>query len=263
MRSNAPARATLSNSSPCGRACSANCRKAGGRALVRPRRGQRPGGRRRPESGQWRESGRRPEQPVDPEPVTASFADVPASHDGAALIVLRIALDAPLSTSWTGGARRARGHGRRADPRSASRSRRATATRPCATGRWGCGRASSGARPKRAGSSRLGNQYWEITITSINAQDISISLGPTFGCTDNGAMYTEDGREISNVRSPRPRSADARRCWCWRRRGHRCRAASATRRLVSLGKDGGRVNRRPKPSMRWGVAVDRDGHGSP
>ena len=34
--------------------------------------------------------------------MTASFADVPASHDGAALIVLPIALDAPLSTSWTG-----------------------------------------------------------------------------------------------------------------------------------------------------------------
>ena len=57
-----------------------------------------------------------------------------------------------------------------------------------------------------------GNRRWEITLTPVSAERISISLGPTFECTDNGAMCTADGRALSNnvsatVEVPQPSSS--------------------------------------------------------
>ena len=41
------------------------------------------------------------------------------------------------------------------------------------------------------------NQHWEVTVTPAGNGDITIGLGSTFVCTDNGAMCTEDGKALA------------------------------------------------------------------
>ena len=56
------------------------------------------------------------------------------------------------------------------------------------------------------------NQFWKITVTPLNEEPITIGLGPTFECDENGAMCTADERRLSNplhaqVAGPAPDSA--------------------------------------------------------
>ena len=46
---------------------------------------------------------------------------------------------------------------------------------------------------------KAGSRYWKITVTPINADPLTIGLGPTFDCADNGAVCTADSRMLSNA----------------------------------------------------------------
>ena len=43
------------------------------------------------------------------------------------------------------------------------------------------------------------NQRWDVWVTPISKENLTIGLGPTHECTDNGAMCTEDDRALSHV----------------------------------------------------------------
>ena len=43
------------------------------------------------------------------------------------------------------------------------------------------------------------NKGWTVTVTPAGNEAITIELGPTAACTDNGAMCTADGRALSNA----------------------------------------------------------------
>ncbi len=43
------------------------------------------------------------------------------------------------------------------------------------------------------------NRRWEVKVTPVSKEFLSIGLGPTHDCTDNGAMCTEDDRPLSHV----------------------------------------------------------------
>ena len=125
-----------------------------------------------------------PEEAVDATPLTVSVSDMPAEHGGAdAVFTFRLTFSETLASSYSYETMRDR-----------------------SLGVW------QGEHLRATNARRLeppGNRYWEITITPIDAQDIAITLGPTFECTDNGAMCTEDGRKLSNaftrlVRGPTP-----------------------------------------------------------
>ena len=188
-----------------------------------------------------------PEEAVDETPLTVSVSDMPAEHGGAdAVFTFRLTFSEPLASNYSYKTMRDR-----------------------SLGVW------QGEHLRATNARRLeppSNRYWEITITPIDAQDISISLGPTFECTDNGAMCTEDGRKLSNaftrlVRGPTPSGivvGDAL-SMTWPSPRRRVRVAvgdgfcGARRRRAARGDRGG--TRRPHGDAGAGGAGDRRRHG--
>ena len=99
-------------------------------------------------------------------PLTASFSDVPASHDGQSSFTFRIAFSEPIATSYevvrdqslevTGGSV---AQARRVDGRS---------------------------------------DLWEITVEPGSNADVAVILRPDLACDAEGAICTDDGKRLSN-----------------------------------------------------------------
>ena len=108
-----------------------------------------------------------------PEPLTASFADVPAEHDGASPFKVRIAFSDGI--------------------RMRSRLFRSYAV------------AVSGGRVTTAQQVDNRNDLWEITVTPrsygavVSSRDVVLAMAPGVACGKTGAVCTPDGRALSNT----------------------------------------------------------------
>ena len=108
-----------------------------------------------------------------PEPLTASFADVPAEHDGATAFKVRIAFSDGI--------------------RMRSRLFRSYAV------------AVSGGRVTTAQQVDNRNDLWEITVTPrsygavVSSRDVVLAMAPGVACGKTGAVCTPDGRALSNT----------------------------------------------------------------
>ena len=112
---------------------------------------------------------------AEPEPaahLTVRFESVPDTHDGESPVVFRLAFsEEPAS-----------GYGYRT-------------LRDSTLNVW------QGARIEVRKARRLAapsNRRWEVTVDPVSKADITVGLGPTFDCADNGAVCTGDGRRLAN-----------------------------------------------------------------
>ena len=101
-------------------------------------------------------------------PLTASFLDVPAEHDGESAFTLRIAFSEPLS--WMNGRRL------REDVVAVSG-----------------GRATSASRVNRR------RDLWQVTVEPDSLADVTVTLAAGAACDSPAAVCTSDGRALSNT----------------------------------------------------------------
>ena len=102
-------------------------------------------------------------------PLTASFEDEPAEHDGSTPFKLHLSFSAPVATSYV-----------------TLRDEAVTAT----------GGTVTGAR-RVDGSSAL----WELTVEPSGADAVTVTLSASAACGEPGAVCTSDGRALSNAPS--------------------------------------------------------------
>ena len=103
-----------------------------------------------------------------PAPLTASFVDVPAGHDGETAFKLRIAFSEPLS--WMN-SRRLREHVV----------------------------AVSGGRATKAGRVNRRRDLWKLTVEPDSLADVTVTLSSGAACDSPAAVCTSDGRALSNT----------------------------------------------------------------
>ena len=101
-------------------------------------------------------------------PLTASFVDVPAEHDGETVFKLRIAFSEPLS--------RMSGRRLRSDVVAVSG-----------------GRATSAGRVDRR------RDLWKVTVEPDSLADVTVTLAAGAACGTPAAVCTKDGRALSNT----------------------------------------------------------------
>ena len=109
--------------------------------------------------------------PVDEpagEPLTASFVDVPAEHDGQTAFKLRMAFSEPLS--WMNGRRL------REDVV-----------------------AVAGGRATKAGRVNRRRDLWKLTVEPDSLADVTVTLAVGAACGTPAAVCTKDGRALSNT----------------------------------------------------------------
>ena len=102
------------------------------------------------------------------EPLTASFVDVPAAHDGETAFTLRMAFSEPLS--WMNGRRL------REDVVAVSG-----------------GRATKASRVNRR------RDLWQLTVAPDSLADVTVTLAAGADCDTPAAVCTADGRGLSNT----------------------------------------------------------------
>ena len=111
----------------------------------------------------------------EPEPLpdfTVRFESVPDTHDGESPVVFRLAFsEEPANYSYATLRDRTLNvwQGSRLDVR---RARRLDAP---------------------------SNRRWEVTVAPVSKADLTVGLGPTRDCADNGAVCTSDGRRLANM----------------------------------------------------------------
>ena len=103
-----------------------------------------------------------------PAPLTASFVDVPAEHDGESAFTLRIAFSEPLS--WMNGRRL------REDVV-----------------------AVAGGRATAAGRVDRRRDLWKLTVEPDSLADVTVTLEAGAACGTPAAVCTSDGRALSNT----------------------------------------------------------------
>ena len=103
-----------------------------------------------------------------PEPLTASFEDVPAAHDGESAFTLRIASSDRLSMM----------NGRRLREDVV---------------------AVSGGRATSAGRVDRRRDLWELTVEPDSLADVTVTLAAGAACGTPAAVCTKDGRALSNT----------------------------------------------------------------
>ena len=103
-----------------------------------------------------------------PAPLTASFVDVPAEHDGETAFKLRIAFSEPLS--WMN-SRRLREHVV----------------------------AVSGGRATKAGRVNRRRDLWKLTVEPDSLADVTVTLEAGAACRTPAAVCTSDGRVLTNT----------------------------------------------------------------
>ena len=104
----------------------------------------------------------------EPEPLTASFEDVPAAHDGESAFTLRIASSDRLSMM----------NGRRLREDVV---------------------AVSGGRATSAGRVDRRRDLWELTVEPDSLADVTVTLAAGAACGTPAAVCTKDGRALSNT----------------------------------------------------------------
>ena len=105
---------------------------------------------------------------VRPEPLTASFEDVPAAHDGESAFTLRIASSDRLSMM----------NGRRLREDVV---------------------AVSGGRATSAGRVNRRRDLWRLTVEPDSLADVTVTLAAGAACDSPAAVCTKDGRALSNT----------------------------------------------------------------
>ena len=103
-----------------------------------------------------------------PEPLTASFVDVPSDHDGSSAFTLKLAFSEPLS--WMSGRRL------REDVV-----------------------AVSGGRATKAGRVNRRRDLWKLTVEPDSVADVTVTLAAGAACGTPAAVCTSDGRALSNT----------------------------------------------------------------
>ena len=103
-----------------------------------------------------------------PAPLTASFEDVPAEHDGESAFTLRLAFTEPLS--WMNGRRL------REDVV-----------------------AVSGGRATAAGRVDRRRDLWQVTVEPDSGADVTVTLSSGAACGTPAAVCTSDGRALTNT----------------------------------------------------------------
>ena len=118
---------------------------------------------------------RGPKPAPEPEPkpdLTVRFERVPNTHDGTNAVVFRIAFSEEPAGDYSHVTLRDRTlnvwQGSRIAVREARR------------------------------LSAPSNRRWEVTVEPVSNADITVGLGPTHDCADNGAVCTGDGRRLAN-----------------------------------------------------------------
>ena len=101
-------------------------------------------------------------------PLTASFVDVPAEHDGESAFTLRIAFSEPLS-------------------RMSGRRLRSDVV------------AVSGGRATAAGRVNRRRDLWQVTVEPDSLADVTVTLEAGAACDTPAAVCTKDGRALSNT----------------------------------------------------------------
>ena len=101
-------------------------------------------------------------------PLTASFVDVPAEHDGETAFTLRIAFSEPLS-------------------RMSGRRLRSDVV------------AVSGGRATAAGRVDRRRDLWKVTVEPDSLADVTVTLEAGAACDTPAAVCTKDGRALSNT----------------------------------------------------------------
>ena len=101
-------------------------------------------------------------------PLTASFVDVPAEHDGESAFKLRIAFSEPLS-------------------RMSGRRLRSDVV------------AVSGGRATAAGRVNRRRDLWKVTVEPDSLADVTVTLSSGAACGTPAAVCTSDGRALSNT----------------------------------------------------------------
>ena len=101
-------------------------------------------------------------------PLTASFVDVPAEHDGETAFKLRIAFSEPLS-------------------RMSGRRLRSDVV------------AVSGGRATAAGRVDRRRDLWKVTVEPDSLADVTVTLAAGAACDTPAAVCTKDGRALSNT----------------------------------------------------------------
>ena len=109
-----------------------------------------------------------PAEESAPTPLTASFVNVPAEHDGENAFKLRIAFSEPLS--WMNGRRL------RSDVV-----------------------AVSGGRATKAGRVNRRRDLWKLTVEPDSLADVTVTLAAGAACDTPAAVCTKDGRALSNT----------------------------------------------------------------
>ena len=109
-----------------------------------------------------------PAEESAPAPLTASFVDVPAEHDGETAFKLRIAFSEPLS----------RMSGRRLREDVA---------------------AVSGGQATKAGRVNKRRDLWKLTVEPDSLADVTVTLAAGAACDSPAAVCTKDGRALSNT----------------------------------------------------------------
>ena len=107
-----------------------------------------------------------------PPDLTVRFESVPDTHDGTSPVVFRLAFsEEPANYSYATLRDRTLNvwQGSRLDVR---RARRLDAP---------------------------SNRRWEVTVAPVSKADLTVGLGPTRDCADNGAVCTSDGRRLANM----------------------------------------------------------------
>ena len=109
-----------------------------------------------------------PAEESGPAPLTASFVDVPAAHDGETAFTLRMAFSEPLS--WMNGRRL------REDVV-----------------------AVAGGRATKAGRVNRRRDLWQLTVEPDSLADVTVTLAAGAACDSPAAVCTKDGRALSNT----------------------------------------------------------------
>ena len=117
-----------------------------------------------------------PQAAPAPEPeadLTVRFESVPDTHDGESPVVFRLAFSEEPASGYS-----------------------YVTMRDRTLNVW------QGSRLEVKRARRLSppsNRRWEATVDPVSkADNITVGLGPTFDCADNGAVCTEDGRKLAN-----------------------------------------------------------------
>ena len=116
-----------------------------------------------------------PQAAPAPEPeadLTVRFESVPDTHDGESPVVFRLAFSEEPASDYSYKTMRDR-----------------------TLNVW------QGARLQVREARRVAppsNRRWQVTVEPVSKADITVGLGPTFDCADNGAVCTGDGRRLAN-----------------------------------------------------------------